>query len=59
MSTLAALKILTIVLNPILYMWAWNTLFPSVQIPMGWDTWAATTILTSVFYTSSKTSTNS
>lgn len=43
------LALLLIVVGPLAYIWAWNTLFGSVlTIPMTFWTWLAVAILTSI-----------
>ena len=40
-----ALIIIAIAIGPILGIWALNTLFPALHIPLTWETWAAFNIL--------------
>jgi hypothetical protein len=40
-----ALVVIAIALGPILGIWALNTLFPVLHIPLTWETWAAFAIL--------------
>ena len=40
-----ALILIAIALGPILGIWALNTLFPVLHIPLTWETWAAFNIL--------------
>jgi hypothetical protein len=40
-----ALVVIAIALGPILGIWALNTLFPILHIPLTWETWAAFAIL--------------
>jgi len=35
------LVVIAIALGPILGIWALNTLFPMLKIPLTWETWAA------------------
>jgi len=37
--------IIAISLGPIIGIWALNTLFPALHIPLTWETWAAFNIL--------------
>jgi hypothetical protein len=39
------LVVIAIALGPILGIWALNTLFPVLHIPLTWETWAAFAIL--------------
>jgi hypothetical protein len=39
------LIVIVIALGPILGIWALNTLFPVLHIPLTWETWAAFNIL--------------
>lgn len=38
------IAVVLIVFGPILTIWAFNTLFPSLLIPYTWQTWAATIV---------------
>lgn len=40
-----ALIIIAIAIGPILGIWALNTLFPALHIPLTWETWAAFNVL--------------
>jgi hypothetical protein len=40
-----ALIVIAIAIGPILGIWSLNTLFPVLQIPLTWETWAAFAIL--------------
>jgi len=40
-----AFIVLLIILAPIATIWSLNTLFPALNIPIGFDTWAAALIL--------------
>ena len=44
-----ALVIALAIFTPFLYIWAFNTLFPSFNIPYTFDTWAATLLLGGFF----------
>ena len=46
---LILLFIVVIILGPIAFIWALNTLFPMLAIPHTLETWTATLILTSLF----------
>jgi hypothetical protein len=39
------LIVIAIAIGPILGIWSLNTLFPVLQIPLTWETWAAFAIL--------------
>jgi hypothetical protein len=39
------LIVIAIALGPILGIWALNTLFPTLSIPLTWETWAAFALL--------------
>ena len=39
------LVVIAIAIGPILGIWALNTLFPMLTIPLTWETWAAFAIL--------------
>jgi hypothetical protein len=43
------LTILLVILGPIATIWSLNTLFPSLNIPISFDTWCAVVILGGVF----------
>lgn len=43
--------LLMVVVGPIATIWSLNTLFPSLNIPLSFDTWAAALILAGVFKT--------
>lgn len=45
------LIVLLIILGPLLTIWALNTLFPVLNIPMNWHTWAAAAVLGGLFRT--------
>lgn len=40
-----ALIVLLVIVGPVATIWALNTLFPSLAIPLSFDTWCATVIL--------------
>jgi hypothetical protein len=40
-----ALIVIAIAIGPILGIWALNTLFPMLKIPLTWETWAAFALL--------------
>ena len=40
-----ALIVIAIALGPILGIWSLNTLFPVLNIPLTWETWAAFALL--------------
>lgn len=40
-----------VVAGPLLMLWAINTLFPALEIPYTWQTWAAAFILSAPFST--------
>jgi hypothetical protein len=42
---LIALIVLVVVIGPLATIWALNTLFPIVNIPYSFDTWAAALLL--------------
>lgn len=44
-----ALMVLMIIFGPLCTIWSLNTLFPSLNIPMSFDTWAAVILLGGVF----------
>lgn len=44
-----ALIVLVVVVGPLLTLWAWNTLFPSVAIDYNLHTWFAVVILGAFF----------
>ena len=46
-----AFAVLMIVVGPIATIWALNTLFPALNIQLGFDTWLAIAVLTAVFKT--------
>ena len=48
MSKLFAGLVLVIILGPIATIWSLNTLFPVLNIPIGFDTWLAALILAGV-----------
>lgn len=50
LSTLIAIFVilLLIIFGPFLTIWSLNTLFPVLDIPYSFDTWAATVLLTGV-----------
>ena len=43
------LLVLAVALGPLLIVWALNTLFPTLQIPYVWQSWAAAFILSAPF----------
>lgn len=53
--TLISFIVFLIVIGPILTIWAWNTLFPSVFIPLDFETWFAVVILGGFFRATVKT----
>lgn len=46
-----AFTVLMIVIGPIATIWALNTLFPALNIQLGFDTWLAAAVITAVFKT--------
>ena len=46
-----AFAVLMIVIGPVATIWALNTLFPALNIQLGFDTWLAIAVLTAVFKT--------
>jgi len=40
-----------VILGPIAVIWSLNTLFPSLAIPLSFDTWCAVVVLSGVFKT--------
>jgi membrane protein implicated in regulation of membrane protease activity len=46
-----AFTVLLIVIGPIATIWALNTLFPALNIQLGFDTWLAVAVITAVFKT--------
>ena len=38
-----------LVIGPILTIWAFNTLFPSIAVPYTWETWVSVLILGAFF----------
>lgn len=44
------LIILTIVLAPLVYIWAFNTLFPSLNIAYSFESWLAVCLVHSFFH---------
>ena len=47
----AVFLIALVVLGPIATIWSLNTLFPTLAIPLSFDTWCAVVILSGVFKT--------
>lgn len=43
--------IVVVLLFPLAYIWALNTLFPALAIPLSFDTWLAAVILAGLFHT--------
>ena len=46
-----AFAVLMIAIGPIATIWALNTLFPALNIQLGFDTWLAVAVITAVFNT--------
>jgi membrane protein implicated in regulation of membrane protease activity len=46
-----AFAVSLIVIGPIATIWALNTLFPALNIQLGFDTWLAVAVITAVFKT--------
>jgi hypothetical protein len=47
---LAVLIVLVLLLVPFVYIWSLNTLFPSLNIAYGFDTWLAVIIVHTFFH---------
>jgi hypothetical protein len=46
-----AFLVLMIIIGPLCTIWSLNTLFPSLNIPVSFDTWVAVILLGGVFKT--------
>lgn len=46
---IAALVILLVIIGPLLIIWALNTLFPVLAIPITLETWVAVVIINGLF----------
>jgi hypothetical protein len=44
-----AILVVAVALGPILMIWALNTLFPVLAIPLTWETWTAAFLLSAPF----------